>query len=93
VTPFDDQRVAGIMAALKANHDVGPLAQPVDDLTLALIAPLRADHGDIGHAGLLLLPSASAPRLRERAGVRQPRHERRFSWQWTAPNCYPARSP
>jgi ATP-dependent DNA helicase RecQ len=25
--------------------------------------------------------------------VRQPRHERRFSWQWTAPNCYPGAQP
>jgi ATP-dependent DNA helicase RecQ len=42
---------------------------------------------------LLLLPSASAPRLRESTGARQPRHERRFSWQWTAPNCYPGAQP
>ena len=45
----DDEGVAGIVAALKAHHDVGPLRQPVDDLALAFVAPLGADHGDITH--------------------------------------------
>ncbi len=45
----DDQRVAGIVAALEADHDIGALRQPVDDLALALVAPLGADDGDIGH--------------------------------------------
>src|SRR5262249_4355069 len=45
----DDQRVAGVVAALEADDDVGPLRQPVDDLALALVAPLGADHRDIGH--------------------------------------------
>ena len=45
----DDQRMPGIMAALEADHCVGPLCQPVDDLALAFIAPLGADHGYIGH--------------------------------------------
>ena len=39
----DHQRVAGVVAALEAGDHVGPLAQPVDDLALALVAPLRAD--------------------------------------------------
>ena len=46
----DHQRVAGIVAALEAHHDVGPLGQPVDDLALALVAPLRADDHHIGHS-------------------------------------------
>ena len=46
----DDERVAGIVAALEAHHDVGLLRQPVDDLALALVAPLGADHDHIGHA-------------------------------------------
>ena len=46
----DDQRVAGIVAALEAHHDVGALGQPVDDLALALVAPLGADHRHIRHA-------------------------------------------
>ncbi len=46
----DDQRVAGIVAALEAHDDVGALGQPVDDLALALVAPLGADHDDVGHS-------------------------------------------
>jgi predicted ATPase len=38
------------MAALEADDDVGPLGQPVDDLSLTLVAPLGANHYDIGHA-------------------------------------------
>ena len=45
----DDERVAGIMPALEANDDVGALGQPVDDLALALVPPLRPDDDDIGH--------------------------------------------
>ncbi len=45
----DDQRVAGIVAALKARDHVGALAQPVDDLALALVAPLRADDHHVAH--------------------------------------------
>ena len=45
----DDQRMAGIVAALEADHDVGLLGQPVDDLALAFVAPLGADHDHIGH--------------------------------------------
>jgi hypothetical protein len=45
----DDQGVPGIVAALEAHDDVGPLAEPVDDLALALVPPLGADHRDISH--------------------------------------------
>ena len=45
----DDQRMAGVMAALEAHDDIGALGQPVDDLALAFVAPLSADHGDIAH--------------------------------------------
>ncbi len=48
----DDQRVAGVVAALEAHHDVGPLRQPVDDLAFALVAPLGADYDDVCHACL-----------------------------------------
>ena len=46
----DDERVAGVVAALEAHDDVGALRQPVDDLALALVAPLGADHHHIRHA-------------------------------------------
>ncbi len=45
----DDQRMAGIVAALEAHDHVGALAEPIDDLALALVAPLRADYRDISH--------------------------------------------
>src|SRR3954468_15382608 len=49
----DDEGMAGIVAALEANHDIRPLGEPIDDLALALVAPLRADDGDIAHTRLL----------------------------------------
>ena len=47
----DHQRVPGVMAALKARDHIRPLAQPVHDLAFTLVAPLGADHNDIGHQG------------------------------------------
>ncbi len=58
--PVDDQRVAGIVAALEAHDHVRALGEPVDDLALALVAPLGADHHDIGHVPL---PSGPPPCL------------------------------
>ena len=46
----DDQRVAGIVAALEAHDHVGAAGEPVDDLALALVAPLRADDGDVAQS-------------------------------------------
>jgi len=43
--------MTGIMAALKAHDDFGAVGQPIDDLAFTLVAPLGADHGDIGHSG------------------------------------------
>ena len=45
----DDQGVAGIVPALEAHHDLRALRQPIDDLALALVAPLGADHRDVRH--------------------------------------------
>jgi hypothetical protein len=39
------------MAALKADDDIGALRQPVDDLALAFVAPLRSDDDYICHSG------------------------------------------
>ena len=50
----DDQRVAGIVAALEADDHVGAAREPVDDLALAFVAPLGADDGDITHVDSLL---------------------------------------
>ena len=64
---IDDQRMAGIMAALEANHDVGLLRQPVDNLALALVAPLGADHDNIGHEELSPGAYETDERTRERS--------------------------
>ena len=50
----DDQRVAGVVAALEAHHHVGAFRQPVDDLALAFVAPLGAYHHHIGHGVVLV---------------------------------------
>ena len=60
----DDQRVPGIVAALEADHHIRALGQPVDDLALALVAPLRADDHHIGHSRFPRLRPA-----RSKAGV------------------------
>ena len=46
---LDVDRVAGVVAALRADHDVRLLGQHVDDLAFAFIAPLGADQNRIGH--------------------------------------------
>ena len=64
----DDQGVAGIVAALEADHDVGALAEPVDDLALALVAPLGADDGDVAHGACASDPRHAAPTPTPQAG-------------------------
>jgi hypothetical protein len=47
----DDQRVTGIVAALKAHDTLGMIGEPVNDLALALVAPLGAhDYDVLGHS-------------------------------------------
>ena len=46
----DNEGVPSIMSALEADHHIGLGGEPVDDLALALIAPLRADDGDVAQA-------------------------------------------
>ena len=41
--------VAGVVAALEADHEVRLLGEQVDDLALALVAPLGAHDHDAGH--------------------------------------------
>ena len=64
----DDQRVAGVMAALEAHHDVGGDRQPVDDLAFALVAPLGADNNHIRHRRAFLDPNEKPRRQRQWAG-------------------------
>ena len=44
-----DDRVAGVVAALEADHEVRVLGEQVGDLALALVAPLGAHDHDAGH--------------------------------------------
>jgi hypothetical protein len=41
---IDDQRVAGIVAALEAHDSADFLGEQIDDLALAFIAPLGTQH-------------------------------------------------
>ena len=48
VVPAHD-RMAGVVAALKADHHVGRLGEQVRDLALPLVAPLGADYYQARH--------------------------------------------
>jgi hypothetical protein len=56
----DDHGVAGVVAPMKADHDLSLLAELVDDATLAFIAPLRTDTHDIAHRRLHFLRRVSS---------------------------------
>jgi hypothetical protein len=47
---LDHQRVAGVVPALEPHHALGVIGQPVDELALALVAPLGADDHDVAAA-------------------------------------------
>ena len=47
---IDDQRMASVVPTLKANHALRQLGEPVDQLALALIAPLSAHHNNVAAA-------------------------------------------
>ena len=44
-----DDGVTGVIPALAAHHDVRPGGEHVDDFSLSLVAPLRADQNRVGH--------------------------------------------
>jgi hypothetical protein len=44
--------MAGIVAALEADHDVRLLRQPINDLAFPFVAPLGSDDDNIGHFAL-----------------------------------------
>jgi hypothetical protein len=46
-------RVPGVVAALKADDEVGPLGEQVGHLSLALVAPLGADYHGSRHGELV----------------------------------------
>ena len=52
---INDQRMPGVVTALKAGNHIGPLRQPIDNLAFSLVSPLGTDNNDIGHDILPLL--------------------------------------
>ena len=48
--PVHDQGMGGVVATLKAHHDIGVGGQQVHDLAFALVTPLCADYGHCLHA-------------------------------------------
>jgi hypothetical protein len=49
--PLSDHRVAGVVATLRAHHHVDAIGEEVDDLALALVAPLPAHQDGDAHRG------------------------------------------
>ena len=45
----DDQRMAGVITALKADDNVRVVGEEIDDLAFAFVAPLGADDCNVGH--------------------------------------------
>ena len=43
----DDQGMPGVVTALEAHHRLHLIGQKIDDLALALVAPLQADHDQV----------------------------------------------
>ena len=66
-------RVPGVVAALEADHEIDVLGQEVDDLALALVAPLGAHDHRAGHAVSESTKRADAPVARRREAARRPR--------------------
>ena len=65
----DDDRVPGVRAALVAADEVGLLGEQVDDLALALVAPLRADDHGRRHARQSRTKREVRPARRPRRGL------------------------
>src|SRR5882762_8902116 len=69
--PAHHQRMPGVRAPLEPHHHVGPGGEEVDDLSLAFVAPLRADDHHVGHATSLSRRRAAAVRGRWGAALGQ----------------------
>jgi hypothetical protein len=67
------------VTALESADHVGPFAQPIDDLSLALVAPLRADDHDICHFRLIVHWARGCPKNRASYSGGDIREETDFS--------------
>ena len=68
----DDQSMPGIVAALEPHNDIGFKRKPIDDLALALVTPLGADHHHIRHRSNIFQNSVRRPpRQRPAAALRR----------------------
>src|SRR4029077_12018777 len=54
-----DDRVAGVVAALKSDHDVRLLGEQVGDLSLPFVAPLGANYYETGHDQGIMGPAVA----------------------------------
>ena len=72
-----DDRVAGVVAALEADDEVGLLGEQVHDLPLPLVAPLGADDDHSWHGETSLGPTPARKRRRPAARRRLDRHRGR----------------
>ena len=45
----DNEGMSGVVTALEAHHDIGPLGKPIHNLAFALVAPLGADYNHVCH--------------------------------------------
>jgi hypothetical protein len=49
VLTFANDRVAGVVATLGTDYDIGLLREEVDDFSFSFIAPLGANHYSVRH--------------------------------------------
>ena len=67
--PAHDHGVARVVAAVVAGHDLDARREQVDDLALALVAPLGACDHDVRHGELVILAAVCAAANKASAGA------------------------
>ena len=88
----DDEGVPGVVAALEAGDHVGALGEPVDDLALALVAPLGAHDHHVAHLKAPF-PVAGRGYIAPSAPAREKGSGRRAGWAGGSVRPLPGRDP